>query len=327
MFALSPDVSVAHIDQTSSLILDLPNGMTGYAPLRLVYDDKQDRLSKEHRKETRHSCRVVQFNLLDGHVIVSLRQSVLEKPYMKYSDIKIGEVVEGTIEKLTEFGMFVSITDTIKGICPRNHMADGKLKQPQRKHKEGARIKCRVLNVIPATRKLTLTCKKSLLQSTHDPLLDYTQAKPGDVNTGVISSVHDYGVLIRFYGNVRGIVVKSELSSTQMIDDPPSVFWPGQTVECKVLHCDAPREKLELSLRLDCPVPVETSEEKALYPGWFVDMEVTGIVWNGLNLRFQETGELGFMPTMHLSDYPHFCPLLLSMHQSRLESALKEGWL
>ncbi len=322
---LHADARVAHVDQASSLILELPNGMRGYAPLRLVYDEKQDSLTKEYRKDTRHSCRVVQFNLLDGLAIVSLQPSVLEKPYMKYSDLKLGEIVEGTIERLGDFGMIVSLTDSIRGLCPHRYMTDGKLKQPRRKLKVGTKVKCRVLTLTPDRKKLSLSCKKSLLKSSHDTLVDYSQANPGDVYTGVVSSVYHYGIVVRFSGDVHGLVVKSELSSTQVIDDPQAVFWPGQTVDCKVLHCDLPTEKLRLSLRLDAPVPMDVSEEKALSPGMCVDMEVTGIASNGIHLRYQETGELGTLPTMHLSDYPHLCPLLLIIHQSRLESALKEG--
>ncbi len=317
---------VAHIDRASSLFLELPNALRGYAPLRLVYDRRQESLGKQHQKDTRHSCRVVQFNLLDGLAIVSLQTSVLDKPFMKYADIKVGEIVEGTVERHGDFGMIISITDTIRGLCPRHHMSDTKMKQPKRKLKEGTKVKCRVLSVTPARRKLALTCKKSLVRSPHEPLVEYSLAKPGDIYTGVVSSVHHYGVIARFYGNVRGLIVKSELSSTQVIDDPSASFWPGQTVECKVLRCDPSTERLQLSLSLDSPVPMDVSEEKALCPGMTVQMEVAGIAWNGINLRYQESGELAFLPTMHLSDYPHLCPLLLNMHQNRLEAALKEGW-
>lgn len=319
------DAPVIHTDQHSSLLLDLGGGMRGYAPLALVYDDKQESLGREYRKGTRHACRVIQFNLLDGVAIVSLQPSVLEKPYFKYSDIKIGEVVEGTVEKHGDYGMIVSLSDAIRGLCPRIHMSDVRLKQPKKKHKEGSKVKCRVLHVASAERRLLLSCKKSFIRSPHDPLCEYSQAKPGGVHTGVVSSVRDYGCVVRFFGNVKGLVTKSELSSSQVIATPSSHFWPEQSVECKILRCEPASEKLLLSMRLDSPLPVEVAEEKALSPGSFVDMEVTGIVSSGLNLRCPETGELSHLPTMHLSDWPHLCLPLLKMHQSSLERALRQG--
>ena len=314
------DSKVVHIDHSSSLLLNLPNGVMGYAPLRLVYDEKRDGLGKEHRKGSCHSCRVVQFNLMDGVAIVSLQASVLEKPYMKYSDVKIGDVIEGTVEKHGDFGMILGLTEHIRGICPKLHVSDIKMRK---KLKEGAKVKCRVLNVVPTTRKLLLTCKKSLVKSPQAPLSAYAEAKPGDIHTGTVSSVHHYGCIVHFYGGVRGLVMRSEL--TQDIRDPMAVFTPGQTVDCKVLRCDPATEKLQLSFKLDCPVPVEVSGENALTPGSFVNAEVTGIASNGLNLRYRETGELAFLPTMHLSDFPHLCPQLLNLHQNRLAQTLKEG--
>lgn len=317
---------VVHVDYSSALYLDLGGDLTGYAPPWMVYNEKQDSIGKEHRKGTHHRCRVVQFNLIDGVAIVSLQSSVLEKPYMKYSDISIGDVVEGTVERVGDFGVIISLADNIRGLCPRIHFSDVKLKHPRRKLREGAKVKCHVLNVQPTERKLLLTCKKSFVRSTLNLLSEYSQAKLGEVYQGVISSVHSYGCIVHFYGQVRGLILKSELSSTQMITDPTTIFWVGQPVECKVLQSDPAAEKLLLSLKLETPVPVEVSQENALTPGMFVDAEVTGIASNGLNLKYSDTGELAFLPVMHLSDHPSLCPLLLNLlHQACLEEALRDG--
>lgn len=314
------------MDRSSALYLDLGGDVTGYAPIWMVYDKRQDSFGKEHRRGSHHPCRVVQFNLIDGVAIVSLQSSVLEKRYMKYSDVNVGDVVESTVERVGDFGVILSITDSIRGLCPRMHLSDVSLKHPKKKLTVGAKVKSRVLSVQPAERKLLLSCKKSFVRSTLDPLSEYSQAKVGEIHQGVISSVRNYGCIVHFYGRVKGLVLKSELSSTQMITNPASVFWAGQPVECKVLQCDSVAEKLLLSLKLDAPVPMEVSQENALTPGMFIDAEVTGIVSNGINLKYSETGELAFLPMTHLSDHPGLCPLLLNLlHQSRLERALREG--
>ena len=272
--SIAVDAPVIHVDHHSALLLDLGGGVRGYAPLALIYDDTRDSLGRECCKGTRHACRIIQFNLLDGVAIVSLQPSVLEKPYFKYSDIKVGEVVKGTVERHGDFGMIVSLSDTIRGLCPKIHMSDARLKQPKKKHKVGAKVKCRVLNVTPAERRLLLTCKKSLLRTPHDLLCEYSQAEPGAIHTGVVSSVQHYGCIVRFLGSVKGLVVKSELSSAHVIANPSSHFWLGQSVECKVLKCDPVSEKLLLSLRLDSPFPVEVAQESALTPSSVMDMEV-----------------------------------------------------
>ena len=317
---------VIHVDHTSSLYLELGNDVIGFAPTRLISDEKTSLV--KYRPGTLHACRVIQFNIMDGVAIVSLQLSVLEKPYMKYADISVGEKVEGTVERFGDFGMIVALTEHIRGLCPRLHLSDVRsiMKQPKKKYKEGSKIKCRVLSVEPSQRRLLLTCKKSLLRSSHDPLSEYTQASPGSVHHGVISSVHNYGCIVHFFNRVRGLVLKSELSSTHVVQDPLSEFWIGQPVECRVMESEPEAQKLLLSLKLhDGFLPVSLEQDESLAPGDVIDAEVTGIASNGINLRCPRTGEVAFLPSLHLSDYPALCTHLLNLHQARLEKALKEG--
>lgn len=317
---------VIHVDHTSSLYLELGNDIIGFAPTRLISDEKTSTV--KHRPGTLHSCRIVQFNTMDGVAIVSLQSSVLEKPYMKYADISTGETVEGTVERFGDFGMIVALTEQIRGLCPRLHLSDVRsiMKQPKKKYKEGSKVKCRVLGVEPSQRRLLLTCKKSLLRSSHDPLTDYTQAQPGGIHHGVISSVHNYGCIVHFFNKVRGLVLKSELSSSHVVQDPSTEFWVGQPVECRVMESEPEAQKLLLSLKLhDDFLPVSLEQDESLAPSDVIDAEVTGIASNGINLRCPRTGELAFLPSLHLSDYPAACAHLLSLHQARLEKTLKEG--
>ena len=316
---------VIHVDHTSSLYLELGNDVVGYAPTRLISDEKTS--ATKFRPGSLHSCRVVQFNLVDGVAIVSLQASVLKKRYMKFSDITTGETVEGTVERFGNFGMIVALTDSIRGLCPRLHLSDVRsiMKQPKKKYKEGSKVKCRVLSVDPSKRRLLLTCKKTMVRSTHDPLCDYAQATPGNIHHGVISSVHNYGCIVHFYDRVRGLVLKSELSSTHVVQDPASEFWVGQPVECRVMESEPSSQRLLLSLKLHDFLPVSLDQDESLAPGDVVDGEVTGIASNGINLRHPVTGELEFLPSLHLSDYPCLCTHLLNLHQTQLEKTVKEG--
>lgn len=318
---------IVKIYPDSSLLLNLGSGHVGYSPLPLVYDKRQDKLSREHRVGSRHLCRVVQFNLIDGAAIVSLQPSVLAQRYMRYADISVGDVLEGVVERHGSFGTIVLIQGNIRGLCPTSHLTDGRNRNPQKKYKEGTPVKCRVLHVDAEERRVLLTCKKSLLRLGEGEILaEYAQATTGKVFKGVVSRIRERGFTVFFFNNLMGYVPQSEMSSGQRtFPDPSSVAQPGQVVECRVLDCVPDQKRLRLSLRLDAEALPDVPPEDRLKPGMVISAEVTGVTANGLSLRYRRTGEFGFLPTEHLSDYPVFCSRVLSQHQHSLEAAVNKG--
>ena len=262
ILSLRAACKVLRTDHSSALYLELGNDVVGYAPSWMVTDETYTSQSvpikerKKYRIGTHHRARVVQFNSLDGVAIVSLQDSVLDKPYMKYADLKVGMCVEGVVEKVADFGMTVAISESIHGLCPLLHVSDLKsiVSKPERKFKAGGKVKCRVLNVTPTKKHLLLTCKRTLVQLEEEEdaggrgiLCDYSSAIPGKWYTGVVTSLHSYGLIVHFFGHVRGLVLTCELSSSRNISNPLSVFWKGQCVECRVMECDPVKEKLLLS--------------------------------------------------------------------------------
>lgn len=83
---------------------------------------------------------------LDGYLQLSLRPSILEKKFLQVADVIVGEVVKGTIKKLIESALFVSLSGNVDGVVWPIHFADIPLKHPQKRFKPGGSIKCRVRN-------------------------------------------------------------------------------------------------------------------------------------------------------------------------------------
>lgn len=76
-------------------------------------------------------------------------------------------------------------------------------------------------------KKLYLTRKKALLESTLPLFLSYADTRPGRVSHGYIVCIKDFGCIVRFYNNVKGLVPIKELSSEPIIS-PEEVFYVGQ---------------------------------------------------------------------------------------------------
>lgn len=173
---------------------------------------------------------------------------------------------------LLNHGMVVHLSDHIKGLVPRTHLSDIILKNPEKKYVEGMKIKCRVspvlhfvlkplretkrisskivshmcvvflqvLSVEAENKKLYLTRKKALVESTLPLFLSYADAHPGRVSHGYIVCIKDFGCIVRFYNSVKGLVPLSELSSEPIIS-PEEVFYVGQVRRSKSTNRDDQR--------------------------------------------------------------------------------------
>ena len=93
---------------------------------------------------TVHQARVTGFHLLDGLLQLSMKPSVLAQSFLRVDDVTVGDVVKGTVKKLTDSALFVSLNGSVDGVIWPTHYADIALKHPQKRFKQGATIKCRV---------------------------------------------------------------------------------------------------------------------------------------------------------------------------------------
>lgn len=291
-------------------------------------NDENQETSSLPRLGSHHTCRVIQFNLIDGVAIVSLQSSVISQRYVRYNDISVGDILEATVERLGNFGAILGIQGNIRGLCPASHLTEAPLRNPQRKFPEGKSVKCRVLHVESEEKRVLLTCKKSLLRLREEEVLaEYSQAEAGRMFRGVVNRINDRGFSVFFFNNIVGYVHRSEMVGTEgggggSFPDPATVVRPGQVVECRVLGYDLERKRLRLSQRLDSHA---VSPENQLQPGMRIRGEVTGVAAEGITLCCRETGEYGFLPLQHLSDYLSHCGGLLSQHQLGLETAVKQS--
>lgn len=93
---------------------------------------------------TVHRARVSGFHPFDGLLQLSMRSSVLDQKFLQVDEVKPGEVIKGTVKKLTDSALFLSISGNVDGVVWPNHYADIILKHPQKRFKPGGSVKCQV---------------------------------------------------------------------------------------------------------------------------------------------------------------------------------------
>uniref|UniRef100_A0A3B5LZ77 Protein RRP5 homolog n=1 Tax=Xiphophorus couchianus TaxID=32473 RepID=A0A3B5LZ77_9TELE len=297
------------IHHMSGAMLELPDKTPAFAHRNHLKELSDPPNENKVSAMPEHTCRILDFSPMEQIYFVSLRKSVIEQRFYRYQDIHAGQVVEGTVSVLLSHGMVVHLSEHVKGLVPRTHLSDILLKNPEKKYVEGMKVKCRVLSVDVDNRKLCLTRKKALVESTLPLFLSYNDARPGRVSHGFIVSIKNFGCIVRFYGNVKGLVPLEELSSEPIVC-PEDVFYIGQVLKAKVLQCDPEKEKLLLSFKAAAEGETEESTEPP------IDCEVGKVKQSScLEVVILPDEGHAVLPTVHLSDHMSNCPLLWEVLQ------------
>ncbi|XP_061492087.1 protein RRP5 homolog isoform X2 [Rhineura floridana] len=290
-------------------IFTLDDGCLAFACIKHLSDTSKSFKPEAFKPGSKHKCRIINYSLMDDVVMVSLKQLIIDAPFLRYHDIHPGQVLEGTVLTLKPFGMHVKVTERIKGLVPRLHLADVLLKQPEKKYSVGSTVKCRVLASNPEARKLVLTLKRTLVNSKLPAICSYEDAKPGLITHGFVACAREFGCIVKFYNDIKGLVPKNELGGASFIV-PQETFYEGQVVKVIVLKCEPEEERLLLSFKLTNVLAEdgrekETSKKREVTyeTGQIVDVKILKKKEDGLEVTILPNNVSAYLPMMHLSDH------------------------
>jgi small subunit ribosomal protein S1 len=194
-------------------------------------------------------CRIIKLDVADEDVVVD-RRAVLEEEERankdkRYSEVKEGETVQGTVRSLTDYGAFVDIG----GVDALLHVADiswGRVNKPADVLKVGDKVEARILKVDPAKKRISLGLKQ--LQP-HPWDLVAEKYKVGERVKGSVTRVTDFGAFVELEKGIEGLVHLSEMSWSKKVRKPSDVVNPGDTVEVVVLGVNPPDRRISLGLK------------------------------------------------------------------------------
>ncbi|KAI0389319.1 nucleic acid-binding protein [Xylariaceae sp. FL0594] len=304
IFKVDPDVGVF-----AEVGVD---GVPGFAHISRLKDGKVDLLSESSgpfKVGTVHRGRIVGYNAVDGVYSLSFESSVLEQPYLRIEDVPVGAVVNGVVEKLIIgqdgiSGLLVKLADSIHGYVPEMHLADVRLQHPEKKFREGLKVKARVLSTDPLKRQIRLTLKKTLVNSEAKPLQSFDELVVGAQSPATIIKVLDNGALVQFYGNLKGFLPVSEMSEAY-IRDPKEHFRAGQVVSVHVLNFDAEAQKLFVSCKDPSAFGIEKQTAlKNLKIGDIVSAKVLQKTEDDVHLELEGSSLKALLSLGQLTDRP-----------------------
>jgi len=211
-----------------------------------------------------YPCKVLGHNYLDMCTFVTMRPSDLKKGvYVSPAELAPGQLVTGTISKVVDFGVFVKLSEFITGLVQLRHLTDVPLATPPKRFRVDQKVKCRVLRVQPERRRVDLTTKKTLLNSTFQ-LTQFEQGRKGMLVTGCVGNVQPWGAVVNFFGDAWGVIPQEEMEKDEAA---PAL---GMAVKCKITGLQKKRRCFNLSLNVEGglepeDMPEEVQEEK---PDW-----------------------------------------------------------
>ncbi|MBR3321481.1 MAG: 30S ribosomal protein S1 [Exiguobacterium sp.] len=259
------------------LVVDI--GIRGFIPASLVESHFVEDFSSYLNNPI--TVKVVEIDREKNRVILSHKAVVEEEMSAKKSQtlesLEVGQVIEGTVQRLTDFGAFVDIGG-VDGLVHISEMAHSRVEKPSDVVTEGDRIKVKVLGLDLDNEKVKLSIKE-----TQPGPWETIEGKiqPGDVIEGTVKRLVTFGAFVEVAPQVEGLLHISQIANRH-IATPSEVLSEGQEVKVKVLDVHLDDKKISLSMRaLETSEPTRQDDEQALLDeysdqGGFSVSELTG---------------------------------------------------
>jgi len=226
------------------LILDL--GVRGFLPASLV-DIRRVHNLDEFTGQTLE-CKVIELNRSRNNVVLS-RRAVLEEERKEVREqilgrLEPGQVVEGKISNIVDFGAFVDL-DGIDGLIHISELSWSHVNHPSEVVAIGDTVRIKVLDIDRDRQRISLGLK----QTQEDPWQRVISShRSGDVLEGAVTKVVAFGAFVEILPGVEGLVHISELADHH-VESPSEVVEPGTKLNVKILEIDEERRRLSLSIK------------------------------------------------------------------------------
>lgn len=226
------------------LVVDV--GVRGFIPASHVERHFVDDFS-EYKGQTL-SLKIIELDREKNKVILSHR-AVLEDEAGKlkkqvYDVIQVGSVIEGTVQRLTDFGAFVDVGG-VDGLVHISELSWERVEKPSDIVNEGDKVKVKVLKVDKENERISLSMKEAQpgpWEKGADAL------KVGSVVTGTVKRLVSFGAFVEVAPGVEGLVHISQISNRH-IGNPAEVLKDGQEVQVKILDINPAEQRISLSIR------------------------------------------------------------------------------
>lgn len=245
-------VEVSPYDANRGGLLIELEGIRGFLPVSQLAAEHYPRVSDSDKDEILTKLnsltgktlrvRILDVSRKDNKLIFSEKEAVRDDMQSRLTKLKVGDVVEGIVTGVIDFGAFVNV-DGIEGLVHISEISWERVEDPRKYVKVSDKVQAKIIAIDKD--RLSLSIK----QMNDDPWLsEVKKFKKDEVVEGKITRITPFGAFVQLSPSVEALVHVSEMSDDESID-PESVFKLNEKKKFKVLDIDTDNRKIALSLK------------------------------------------------------------------------------
>jgi small subunit ribosomal protein S1 len=196
-------------------------------------------------------CRIIKLDVADEDVVVD-RRAVLEEQERsakdrRYSEMKEGDTVSGTVRSLTDYGAFVDLGG-VDGLLHVSDISWSRVNKPADVLEVGQSIEVRVMKVSTEGEKRRVSVGMKQLQP-HPWDKVEAKYKLGERVRGTVTRVTDFGAFVELEPGIEGLIHVSEMSWAKKMRSASTIVKPGETVDAVILGLNVAERRMSLGLK------------------------------------------------------------------------------
>ncbi|KAL8934717.1 MAG: hypothetical protein Q9216_005767 [Gyalolechia sp. 2 TL-2023] len=182
--------------------------------------------------------------------VLSSSLPVEDREINSVSDLRVNDIVRGFIKNVVDTGVFISLGGNITAFVRVSDLSDLYLKDWKSHFQIDQLVKGKVMDVDTALNQVQMSLKNSHIDKKYKPPLTFTDMTIGQIITGKIRKVEDYGVFIVVdnSANVSGLCHKTQMAGGRT-PDPQKLYEEGDLVKAKVLKLDPEKRRISFGLK------------------------------------------------------------------------------
>jgi small subunit ribosomal protein S1 len=275
--------------------LSVDVGVRAFMPASRSGTKDASELEKLVEQEIR--CRIIKLDVTEEDVVVDRRAIAEDEEragkQRRYSELKEGDIVQGEVRSLTDYGAFVDIGGA-DALLHVGEISWHRVNKPSDVLSTGQQIEAKIIKIDSDKHRIAISMKQ-LQPHPWDAVAE--KYKAGERVRGVVTRLMDFGAFVEIEPGIEGLIHISEMSWAKRIRTPSDVVKQGETVEAVILGVKPGERRLSLGLKQALGDPWVGAAEKYA-PGTVIEGPVTSLTKFGAFVQLTE----GVEGMIHISE-------------------------